>query len=163
MDIPNGTVSVTCVIQAERMLIHDRALDSITSFETLGKGLSMTTSSRYAVRQIMDQEHRKFKAKQDADARQARFKAGGPDSILDEQASLQTGPVQVPTDSRVKVKKDFFGRLIKPDSRPASRDGRGQSAGESAKCQVKVWVTFNEGFSDAVRKPITVKELFDGL
>lgn len=27
----------------------------------------------------------------------------------------------------------------------------------------KVWITYHEGFSDAVRKPITVEELLRGL
>lgn len=143
-----------------------RALDSITTYETLDKTTSSAPSSRYAVRQIMDQEHHKFKARQLTEAAQARFKAGGDDlleGLTTDRLGLNEVPIVIPFEPAVKVKRDFFGRIVKEESRPSSSEGRPMSRGEASKCQVKVWVSFNEGFSNAVRKPITLKELLDGL
>jgi chromosome transmission fidelity protein 18 len=64
------------------------------------------------------------------------------------------------------VKRDFFGRIIN-ESLPMSKDGIDQSShnhkpsGEEQ--EHKVWVTFHEGFSNAVRKPISLGELLAEL
>lgn len=114
----------------------------------------------------MDQEHRKFTARQMTEAAQARFKAGGDDlgdlAVVTRPGS-SGGPATITLEAAMKVKRDFFGRIIKEESRPSSEEGRPMSRGEASKCQVKVWVSFNEGFSNAVRKPISLKELLDGL
>lgn len=58
-----------------------------------------------------------------------------------------------------KPKKDFFGREC------AMKNGIKESQREVKKSSNtgKVWVTFHEGFSNAVRKPITIEELMRGL
>lgn len=69
------------------------------------------------------------------------------------------------------TKRDFFGRIIN-ESRPIALDGN--KAGEKAAKEESlisvsdrevnnVWVTFHEGFSNAVRKPITLEELMRGI
>jgi chromosome transmission fidelity protein 18 len=67
----------------------------------------------------------------------------------------------------ISVQKDFFGRVIKTQVRPLQEtDGnnRGKARDEPfGKAETKVWVTFHEGFSNAVRKPITLDELLQGL
>ena len=83
-------------------------------------------------------------------------------------------------ESKVKakgLKRDFFGRLV-PEERPSSAAGRPSSAGgkeengrqskkQKTDCQTRdeqrVWVSFHEGYSNAVRKPITIEELMRGL
>lgn len=53
----------------------------------------------------------------------------------------------------VKLKRDFFGRLVEETvplrERDRNQGGRGK---------VRVWVKYNEGFNNAVRRPITLKE-----
>ena len=64
------------------------------------------------------------------------------------------------------AKRDFFGRIINESLPPTSdkdnhthkRKSSGHKQG-----QHKVWVTFHEGFSNAVRKPISLSELLADL
>jgi chromosome transmission fidelity protein 18 len=64
------------------------------------------------------------------------------------------------------VKRDFFGRIINESLPMSNKDGIDQSShnrksGEEQ--EHKVWVTFHEGFSNAVRKPISLGELLAEL
>ncbi|KAI9830922.1 MAG: hypothetical protein M1819_005304 [Sarea resinae] len=43
------------------------------------------------------------------------------------------------------------------------KEGHGHKDGDDAKANPKVWVSFHEGFSNAVRKPISLAELLAGL
>lgn len=127
--------------------------------------------TRYAVRQVLDQEVQKLRTLRENAARLARFRAGnlaGQDEMPDEQEKWATKPKAIGLPI-IPVKKDFFGRLVKTDKRPA-----GQSEGHSAeadklrdaplgKGEKKVWVTFHEGMNNAVRKPISLNELLRGL
>ena len=62
------------------------------------------------------------------------------------------------------IQRDFFGRVIDV-ALPTAR-GQGESE-ESQNSQLgekgKVWVSYHEGFSNAVRKPITLDELMRGF
>ena len=134
----------------------------------------MTAPARYAIRQALHQEYQKHLLCQRADARQARYESGGglvseadPRAEDKENASIKGNGVKV---KPVAVKRDFFGRIIDV-ALPAPR---GQSSqGESEEPQVsksdekwkerKVWVSFHEGFSNAVRKPVTLDELMRGF
>jgi len=73
------------------------------------------------------------------------------------------------------VKRDFFGRVLEVEG-PRSMNGlRGDEGGkeESREARRKrvrtengegrVWVSFHEGYSNAVRKPVTIRELMGGL
>ena len=131
--------------------------------------------TRYSVRQVLDQEYQKDVIRQQADARQARYRAGNPlGDSADLCGTLKIDPI-VDTEIRKSkvqgVKRDFFGRIIINEARPNRKDGdnagddsakRGKPvAGEVE--ENKVWVSFHEGFSNAVRKPITLDELMRGL
>jgi chromosome transmission fidelity protein 18 len=60
------------------------------------------------------------------------------------------------------VKRDFFGRVIK--ERPLMEGEQRKKVVENKGGDVgRIWVSFNEGFSNAVRKPVTVDELLRGL
>lgn len=62
------------------------------------------------------------------------------------------------------VKRDFFGRVIVNDAKAASSKSNLKSASKSTQGDDKrVWVSFHEGYSNAVRKPITLKGLMDSL
>lgn len=61
-------------------------------------------------------------------------------------------------------KRDFFGRIVN-ESRPTSAENMAslQLAREKAEHEGRVWVSFHEGFSNAVRRPITLQELMEGF
>jgi chromosome transmission fidelity protein 18 len=145
-------------------------LDALSTYETSAAVLQGTQApTRYAVRQVLDQEMQKIAVLRENTARQARFRAGGTseheDCSLDNGGDTkQKGPL-LPV---IPVKKDFFGRVIKPDPRPLQEtDGnsirRPREDDASGKGEQKVWVTFHEGLNNAVRKPISLDELLRGL
>jgi chromosome transmission fidelity protein 18 len=144
-------------------LMRYRPLDTLTAFH-MDKGSTSVAPVRYAVRQVLDQELRKEKVLQANMLRQARSTA----LVLDEDEDKEN---EAPTLSKVeqikiqpvKVKRDFFGRVI-TDERPNSSGKGAQRAGSAVEAEGgRVWVSFNEGFSNAVRKPITLKELMDSF
>ena len=107
--------------------------------------------------------------RQSADARQARCKTRdglGPGLDM-ENESLKDGQSDTnPAIKPVAAKRDFFGRIIENPqailqngSEIRSQD---HAAGEKQENR-KVWVSFHEGFSNAVRKPITLEELMRGF
>ncbi|KAH8167242.1 hypothetical protein CIB48_g1001 [Xylaria polymorpha] len=147
-------------------------LDLLATFETSAATLHGTQApTRYAVRQVLDQELLKANLLRENAARQARYKAGnphGPDNYVfndKENASVakeQALPI-------IPVKKDFFGRVIQSEVRPLSEsdgnsaDKRKTGSKPLGKAETKVWVTYHEGMNNAVRKPITLDELLRGL
>lgn len=95
---------------------------------------------------------------QRAQARQARFQAGGPglaSLLIAENSTLPN------TKSTLKIKaakKDFFGRVVVSEG---GMDAGGKATGKVE--ENRVWVSFHEGFSNAVRKPISLEELVRGM
>ncbi|KIW08594.1 uncharacterized protein PV09_00555 [Verruconis gallopava] len=132
-------------------------LDSLGTFETL-KG--QDRGVRYAVRQVLELEWRKQELKK------------GEETRLKKMAGHEVG---VGTDAkqldlrRAAVKKDFFGRVVREtagttESLDDSGGGsRTQDLAVNSTTKNRVWVSYHEGFSNAVRKPITLKELMEGL
>ena len=138
--------------------------------------------TRFAVRQVLDQELQKTKVLRESTARQARLRAGfgNVNGAVDDPAfdvngkensaaAKAAGKQVVPM---VRVKKDFFGRIIKTEVRDPLQemDGNGGSRkrqpGEEplgAADATKVWVTFHEGLNNAVRKPLSLDEFMRGL
>lgn len=146
----------------------------MAAFETACQNKSTTAPARYAIRQALDQEYQKYLLRQRADARQARYKAGGGITseaglgVEDkESASTEEDGVKL---NPVAIKHDFFGRIIDialPAAKGRSSQGESEEwqnskSDEKAK-ERKVWVSFHEGFSNAVRKPITLDELMRGF
>ncbi|SLM39214.1 sister chromatid cohesion factor [Lasallia pustulata] len=150
-------------------------LDTLATFETSSPSGPTGGPTRYAVRQVLDQEYQKDIIRQQADARQARYKAGNPlGGAADLGATFKTAPTVGTESKKSKVqgaKRDFFGRIIINETRSSRNDG--DEAGDNSAKQRepvggeegenKVWVSFHEGFSNAVRKPITLDELMRGL
>ena len=125
--------------------------------------MKSTTSSsgnapvRYAVRQVLDQEYRKASIRKQADTANA--------SLVGVKAGLGKSADEGNVAQKLKealVKRDFFGRVIE-EPVPAPKDSEDQQADEGSKAGRKVWVTYHEGFSNAVRKPISMGELLAGL
>lgn len=166
-------------------------IDTLTSFETLSRTTDQPTSAaavappaRYAIRQALDQEFRKYSLLQSAEMRQARytkaagsgFPTGSPSSsvVVDDLPAEKT--VITSATTSLKPRRDFFGRIItiqqqqqqQDDGLIRKSDGGTEIKGRmitKGKCGVnnQVWVSFNEGFSNAVRKPITIEELMRGF
>ena len=142
----------------------------MVTFETAAISASAPAPTRYAVRQVLDQEYQKNIIVRENAARQARYKAGNPQDDVDFAfANNKENKVHHAEERVLGAKRDFFGRLIREEILPLQEiDGNTQS-NESSKIKKqdgkdnKVWVSFHEGFSNAVRKPITISELLRGL
>ncbi|KAI5284281.1 hypothetical protein KEM52_002966, partial [Ascosphaera acerosa] len=128
---------------------------------------SVTGPARYAVRQVLAQEHRKELLKRSTGASQARL-AG-----QDEAGRGSGGPSQAELLARLNgPKRDFFGRLLESTGAPSagSKQLSETRAGEAVERRFGAqsglnyaWVRFHDGFSNAVRKRITMQELWSGL
>lgn len=147
-----------------------RDLDALASYETASSILLASQApTRYAVRQVLDQELRRAIAERDAVSRQARMRG----LVAPEQAERAQPAALVHCDKEngaggisgtkitAAVKRDFFGRIVvvKPlsevDANAAERKARRE--------EKKVWVTYHEGLNNAVRKPISLQEFLGGL
>ncbi|KAJ6444270.1 thermotolerance protein [Purpureocillium lavendulum] len=162
-------------------------LEALSTFETGAALLSSQAPTRYAVRQVLDQELRRTIALRETTARQARFRAGGSDdgggagpmlpaahplSLAAAAASRHSGSNKENLPDGVKapalpalpaaiVKRDFFGRVVhvQPLAEVDGNSGDKRARGEER----KVWVTFHEGLNNAVRKPISLQEFMHAL
>ncbi|ORY65195.1 uncharacterized protein BCR38DRAFT_368265 [Pseudomassariella vexata] len=146
-------------------------IDTLATFETSAAIIHGTHApTRYAVRQVLDQEVQKTKILRENSARQARFQGGNPlghdEYILeDKESANKAKSIELPA---IPVKRDFFGRVVKVAVRPLQEtDANGQikkpSDAPLGNAETKVWVTFHEGLNNAVRKPLTLDELLRGL
>jgi chromosome transmission fidelity protein 18 len=137
--------------------------------------LATQAPTRYAVRQVLDQELQKTIKLREIAMRQARFKSGHiagvhDDYVFDDKEnSAAKGPVK-DRDRFMgsSLKKDFFGRVIIPKERPLDEtDGNGKRSAASdtaaSDAAAKVWVTYHEGLNNAVRKPISLEEFMRGF
>ncbi|KAH7160233.1 hypothetical protein B0J13DRAFT_493741 [Dactylonectria estremocensis] len=148
----------------------DPDLDVLATFETAASLLSSGAPTRYAVRQVLDQELKLTIAAREALARQARFKAGNPlghddDAFVDTATAAKNKILAVIAAAKqaTLVKRDFFGRIIEVPPPPVlDADGEEQRARLEEK-ERKVWVTYHEGLNNAVRKPISFQEFMKGI
>src|SRR5256885_12005024 len=122
--------------------------------------------TRYAVRQVLDQEHRKETLLRLSNARKARSTTlglvSGEEHAEDKENAYQNGTQRRAAPAGNGVKRDFFGRITN-NPRPVSAVVKADAEEEmtSKDERPRVWVSFNEGYSNAVRKPLTLKELLD--
>lgn len=150
----------------------NRPIDTLATFETSTSLQSLSQAPvRYAVRQVLDQEYQKHILVRENAARQSRYKAGNMDGETTEfdLAARQKLPgvrkgIDVDEGLSNGVKRDFFGRVLAEEVVGEERE---EDAGRKKRKIVpeenKVWVSFHEGFSNAVKKPITMAELMAGL
>ncbi|KAH0022793.1 P-loop containing nucleoside triphosphate hydrolase protein, partial [Aureobasidium melanogenum] len=149
------------------------AIDCIAVFETLdtkAAGLAPVDRTRFAVRQVLDQEFG-VAAKKSAEAARVNRGVGATITSLDEAVAGAAVPSLSREDSR-KLKRDFFGRVIAEETQETEEGQEGQGEGAAKKKKQKtedggdkerVWVTFHEGYSNAVRKPVSLKELLGAM
>lgn len=143
-------------------------MDTLVAFETAASSGTASAPVRYAVRQVLDQEYQKNIILREHAARQARYKAGNPEDEVEATLMGKANKNDISFETATTVKKDFFGRVIRDAPMPLGEIDRNVQAvakmgKEKGKDDGKVWVTFHEGFSNAVRKPITIDELLRGL
>jgi chromosome transmission fidelity protein 18 len=133
------------------------------------------------VRQVLDQELQKTIAQKESAARQARLRGGAPnaaaaaDPVFDNKENTFANILTLNNRNRYEgtntksssVKKDFFGRVI-VEQPLGELDGNAGGGGGRKKRKEEgkegmVWVTYNEGLNNAVRKPISLEEFLTGL
>jgi chromosome transmission fidelity protein 18 len=148
----------------------DPPLDAVCLFSTSAKpGVEPV---RYAVRQVLDQECRKATALKQKEAREARMGALSAFAAAAAAVTVEDSARSVEVRPTRKVKRDFFGRLV--IEKDNAKTGEVEDAGSLKKRRrlggeeregrdVDVWVSYNEGFSNAVKKGIRLDELMDGL
>jgi chromosome transmission fidelity protein 18 len=135
--------------------------DQLAAFETLeGK---RDDKVRFAVRSVLESEWRRESIKLEGEARKRR----GGHTEDEEHATQKDASVDDAklAEKVVKVKRDFFGRIVKTAISAQTEQEEKDSRSNSAKGndEGRIWVSFHEGFSNAVRKPITIDELLRGL
>ncbi|EED15598.1 sister chromatid cohesion factor (Chl12), putative [Talaromyces stipitatus ATCC 10500] len=154
-------------------------IDTLVGFsKTKGTILDAGSSGpvRYAIRQVLDQEYRKETLRKQGEtllglSGSSNKASKGKQSSKDEDKENANGSrPKLGGPDAAGVKRDFFGRIIRNnETAPASTTSnkarqpahkRNSSGNDHDR---KVWVTFHEGFSNAVRKPITIAELLSEL
>ena len=152
----------------EATLTPNSPLDDLAAFGTAAQS-GPNAPARYAIRQVLDQEYQTYLLRQNADARQARYRAGaglGTEADVGNHEAEEKRAETMPKAKPIAAKRDFFGRVVE-DVRPSSKDGSQMELHAPVIDQKsedrKVWVSFHEGFSNAVRKPITLDELMRGF
>jgi chromosome transmission fidelity protein 18 len=137
-------------------------LDVLATFETLGS--KKDEKVRYAVRSVLEQEWRKESALREHANRKRR---GGQDEHDDEpdpgKKEEKSTEEKVAEANKKTVKRDFFGRVILETEKSRKEDKRKQDSGEMQGDVGRIWVSFHEGFSNAVRKPVTIDDIMRGL
>lgn len=146
--------------------MNSRPLDTLITFETATISASAPAPVRYAVRQVLDQEYQKNIIIRENAARQARYKANNPED--DTEVTFEEHKGHHAKELVIGAKKDFFGRVVREEmiEGESGEGGEGEVKGKKKRKEKddnKVWVSFHEGFSNAVRKPITIEDLLRGL
>ncbi|KAF1974934.1 hypothetical protein BU23DRAFT_504054 [Bimuria novae-zelandiae CBS 107.79] len=133
-------------------------LDALAAFETLaGK---KDDKVRYAVRSVLESEWKKESVLMEAEARKRRGgHLGGEEAVEDAKEVLTED--KVAEENKKAVKRDFFGRVIV--EAPLAHGAKPPKKVAKSNDEGRIWVSFHEGFSNAVRKPITIDEFMRGL
>ena len=140
-------------------------------FETASSDRLAASTARYAIRQALDQEYQKFLKGQRARLSQQRLRTG---STADAAAiDMNDGRKQSTSmngkGSATAVKRDFFGRIIQEhevgveEGTEICQKHRSKQVDPDQVSKGRVFVSFHEGYSNAVRKPITLDDLMKGL
>ncbi|MCJ1370438.1 hypothetical protein MMC20_001651 [Loxospora ochrophaea] len=136
------------------------AVDVLASFETRRSEDGKLGGKRFAVRQALVEAFVREEGRRRAEKGKLSRGAGGVAQGMGGAEEKRTREGK----GTAGVKRDFFGRVVATEAldetRPPSAGGR--EKGKAAE-RSKVWVSFHEGFSNAVRKPISLEALMGGL
>lgn len=146
-----------------------RAIDDLTLFDTNKTIGQQSAPARYAVRQAMEQAYQRYAQTRNTDARQARSHSGVQHLVQGDRPTDPLGNIVFPSSKppgvSSTVNRDFFGRAIDTTTSifDLQRNSglKGILGGESDRVEAsgKTWVSFHEGFSNAVRKPVSLAGL----
>lgn len=150
-----------------------RPIDTLIGFSKT-KGTILDTGSsgpvRYAVRQVLDQEYRKETLRKQGETSQAKMglpSSNGGNKSKGKQSQNAIGGHDKENDNAKSddtgVLRDFFGRPILSATNNNARQQSHKRKSSGHEHERKVWVTFHEGFSNAVRKPVSMAELLAEL
>ncbi|RKF61642.1 Chromosome transmission fidelity protein 18 [Erysiphe neolycopersici] len=140
-------------------------LDDLVFFETANTSTT-SRSVRYAVRQVLDQEYQKRLTIQTNPLNSTSLYRLGENGLhnnhnIPKERQENTSDRGLTT---TDIERDFFGRIItgsaassNVDSTQVKKSCIGQPGDH------RVWVTYHEGFSNAVRKPLSIENLLHGL
>lgn len=139
------------------------ALDELGLFGTAGAGFGSTggKTTRFAVRQVLEQEFAKEEQRRAEMARLERLPASMAAAPQLKRSGTSLGEDEG-AGKRTKVVRDFFGRVVeveKPEEGAKAEEDRKRQRREAGELEGRVWVAYHEGFSNAVRKPLTLAEL----
>ncbi|RUS19855.1 hypothetical protein BC937DRAFT_86802 [Endogone sp. FLAS-F59071] len=118
--------------------------------------------TRYAVRQLIAQEIEHENLRRHEEIAQSRTGHDirvkhGPEKSTTSRLVNSTGDLEKPP-------MDFFGRPLviatTSNDNQTNTDKTGGSSKKTQKNNHKIWYKFHEGFSNAVRKPLTIRELW---
>ncbi|KAI5283500.1 hypothetical protein KEM54_002083 [Ascosphaera aggregata] len=141
-------------------------LDTLVEFSKIKsatmQGINTTISApaRFAVRQVLAQELQREALRRSSEAGQAKManqqpSGNGPKDKTDMMARLN-GP-----------KKDFFGRIISENTKSQEEQRKKMAADEVNNGRktglTHAWIKYHDGFSNAVRKRITMQEMLSDL
>ncbi|KAE8150205.1 hypothetical protein BDV25DRAFT_114548 [Aspergillus avenaceus] len=141
-------------------------LDTLVAFSKMKGGLSGTGASapvRYAVRQVLDQESRKETVRKQSEALSSVVPKRSAGKSTNDQNQVDGKGTNKSLTNGPRAKRDFFGRIIREPTPPPAGSQENPVQNEASKAGRKVWVTYHDGFSNAVRKPISMSELLAGL
>lgn len=140
--------------------------DTLSNYKTFTQETPAVTT-RYAVRQVLDQELRKFVILQQERIRQERFAAANPGVDIglsaDKAKKDKEKEKAKAAAKKAGVKRDFFGRVIDDDDAAGGGRKKRRKIMLGEKEEGMIWCTFREGFSNAVKKTISWEEFMAGL
>lgn len=155
------------------------ALDAMGVYETAGGNTEAGAGGkvRYAIRQVLEQEHGRELVRREqvsANARVAKAVGNGAEVVGEERERdlkkvIDNASVGVTTTAAAAVKRDFFGRPVVVAEKDVGDGGDDDVMGQkktrkvSGEAEGRIWISYHEGFSNAVKKPITMKELLEGM
>ncbi|RKF77487.1 Chromosome transmission fidelity protein 18 [Golovinomyces cichoracearum] len=139
-------------------------LDNLVFFETANESTTAPPPVYHAVRQVLDQEYQKHLAYRENLAkqttqRQVSKKGFNNYNDLYSKQNIESASLEAET----CIQKDFFGRIITDNASSEYTRVKVKRHGMYHQKDQKIWVKFHEGFSDAVRKPLTIDDLLRGL
>ena len=187
---PGGGAAAAAGQQNSWIWRMEPPVDVLSHFETMTLTADAQASrapTRYAVRQALVQELDKYLLRRNAETKREKYRALNPEEDGDDESSAvnsnETMVNKAPhlsssakiSSNNKDVKRDFFGRIVDVGATTSSGgvvpgqglhhrdDTTNAAAGGGNRKDGNVWVSFNEGYSNAVRKPITLEELMRGF
>ncbi|USW50318.1 Putative AAA+ ATPase domain, ATPase, AAA-type, core [Septoria linicola] len=120
------------------------------------------SKTRYAVRQVIDQEWKKEEARLNEEQRLARFGLTNASYVDKSTGQVKRKTIENVDSEGKKIVRDFFGRVVVvPVGETAAQKNKRE--GKAKRRDLGAFVKFQDGYSNAVRKPISLVEFMRDL